>query len=89
MTTHTRSYIDPNITITERLPENIKAYIRELEDLDKNDPDLYLTRVDDIWVLAKNAYADGQISKQTWDLIEAKYILYSDMVFSEELKNGH
>lgn len=88
MLIHATSYIDPSIAIKERLPENIKAYISELEYFDKHDPDLYLNRVDDLWVLAKNAYADGKISKRTWDLIEAKYIIYSNKVFAEEERNS-
>lgn len=87
--THTKSYISPDIAITERLPENINAYLRELTFLDQNDPDLFLNRVDDLWVLAKNAYAEGQISKRTFDQLDEKYIAYSNQIFLEEWQNEH
>jgi hypothetical protein len=86
---HTKSYISPNVIITEHLPENINAYIQELTFLDQTDPDLFLNRVDDLWVLAKNAYAEGQISKQTFDQLDEKYIAYSNQIFIEELQNEH
>lgn len=86
---HTKSYISPNVIITEHLPENINAYIQELTFLDHNDPDLFLNRVDDLWVLAKNAYAEGQISKQTFDKLDEKYIAYSNQIFLEELQEEH
>ena len=86
---HTKSYGSPNVIITEHLPENINAYIQELTFLDQNDPDLFLNRVDDLWVLAKNAYAEGQISKQTFDQLDEKYIAYSNQIFLEELQNEH
>ena len=81
---HVESYIDTNIFIDEKLPENVLAIIREMESYDKHCPELYFDRVDDIDVIAKNAYTDGLISKYTWEKIEKKYIFHAISVANKE-----
>lgn len=82
---HTESYIDDSITISEHLPSNLRWMITELEQFDKEGrAGAYLTRAEDLDVGAKNAYAEGDISKKTWNALVQKYFIHANRVMDEE-----
>lgn len=78
------SYIDHSITITETLPEPIQYIIRELGKYDAEGSDLYFSRTDDLWTVAKNSYAEGDISRDTWDRLTQKYVTHANAVVEED-----
>ncbi len=79
-----KSYIDPNIVITESLPKNLLWLIDRVEKSDKENKLAYFDCVDDLDVNAKNAYVAGCISKKTWDLLMQKYYVYALEIEAEE-----
>ena len=79
-----KSYIDPNIVITESLPKNLLWLIDRVEKSDKENKLAYFDCVDDLDINAKNAYAAGCISKKTWDLLMQKYYVYALEIEAEE-----
>ncbi len=81
---HKKSYIDKSVMITQELPANLKNFITQLEEADKNNPIRYFDIYDDLDINAKNAYACGYITKDTWNQIERKYYIYALAVEREE-----
>ena len=79
-----KSYIDPNIVITESLPKNLLWLIDRVEKSDKENKLAYFDCVDDLDINAKNAYVAGCISKKTWDLLMQKYYVYALEIEAEE-----
>ena len=79
-----KSYIDPNIVITESLPKNLLWLIDRVEQSDKENKLAYFDCVDDLDINAKNAYVAGCISKKTWDLLMQKYYVYALEIEAEE-----
>lgn len=77
-------YIDQTVRIPYPLPENLRTIILELEESDKNTPELYLDIADELSINAKNAYAAGAISKKTQKLLEKKYISRALRIASAE-----
>lgn len=82
---HMESYIDQSIVITEQLPKNLQCIIEEMTRGDNAENWwMYFDRMDDLDVNAKNAYAAGMISKETWRLLYAKYISHALAIAEEE-----
>lgn len=81
---HTEPYIDPNIQITEHIPSSLQYEIRKLEEQDKTGSILYFDWSDNFCVSIKNAYAAGGISKETWDLLEQKYVWHANYIADKE-----
>lgn len=69
MAKHTESYIDSSIETPENLPLNILATLKILEEFDKRQDAVavvYFDKLDDLWVLAKNAIAANVMAKTDW-----------------------
>ncbi len=81
---HTKSYIDKSVMITQELPANLQNFIAQLQEADKNNPIRYFDIYDDLDINAKNAYACGYITKDTWNRLQRKYYFRALAVEHEE-----
>lgn len=85
---HTTSYINSMIETPTNLPKNILGILGMLADYDNEGNNiLYFDRLDDLWVNAKNAIAAGVMSKRDWIILEEKYWLHAEMIYSKEKEN--
>ena len=65
--------INDEIKIDFKVPRSIVHQIQELEKLDSEKNLLYFDYCDHLDILAKNAYAEGMITKKEWDTLLMRY----------------
>ena len=85
---HKESYIDKSIETPGRLPTNVLGILRMLSECDEKGQDvLYYDRLNDLWVICKNAMAAGAMSKKDWETIKEKYWVHADIISAKEEKD--
>ena len=67
------NWVNDEINIDFKVPKSIEHQIEELERLDEEKNILYFDYCDHLDVLAKNAYAEGMITKKEWDALVMRY----------------
>ena len=84
---HTESYIDNSIKDPEHLPSNVQGILDDLRKYDKEGNGIgYTDRLDDLWVIVKNAMASNAMSQWAWDVIVQKYWTHADKIYYAECK---
>ena len=86
----TESYIDDSIKDPDGLPSNVQGILDDLRQYDKEGNGIgYTDRLDDLWVIVKNAMASNAMSQWAWDVIVQKYWTHSDIVYKKEIESGN
>lgn len=85
---HKESYIDKSINDPSEIPSYVQDSLNCLIQYDKEGRWwMYDAELDNLWVLAKNAIADGNMSKATWKIIYKKYWEHEDKIREGERTN--
>lgn len=82
---HKEPYIDHSIIFDKmQLPTFCRDFLELAEQADIDDPDLYFDHVDNLLVSVKNFYAEGELSKNVWDIVKQKYYIHALEVEARE-----
>lgn len=86
---HIEPYVDPKIERPKDLPSFVTDVLDHLEQLDlEGNWAVYDAELDNLWVIAKNAMADGMMTKKDWKTVYLKYWEHEDMVRDKEREQG-
>lgn len=82
---HKESYIDQSIEDPKGIPPVVQDSLNYLIKYDKSGQWwMYDSELDNLFVIAKNAMADGDMSFEVWKTIYSKYWEHEDLVRDKE-----